>query len=297
MSHPWDKIKEVIEKIENERIMNELSLLEQQEGFVKPQPSLLDRKRSYLEFLGKLVVGIGVAFFTIMFNFLLFVWLLHIEFDPPASETLDKKLKNPFAATDQTSAQHDFIETFKHWVKEKSKDTEHLLKHETQYVERALTWFGYTLEAGTIDIMENARLVAGELTESAGWGSKETGKGNKEIGAVLSKEGFIRETEEAKEEVDGLQQHKNPLSDVYTVQVGVFNNFSNADDLKTRLIKKGYNVYLTFTESERKERIFRLCKVCIGEFNNKEKAEIVSMKIGMDEGLKTFVTLKKRTGK
>ena len=149
------------------------------------------------------------------------------------------------------------------------------------------------LEASTVDVIKGARLVAGKLIESVGWGTKEVGKGNKEIGAVPPEEGFIRETEEAKKEVDGLQQQKNPSQAMYIVQVGVFNNFSNADALKTRLIKRGYNAYLTFTESERKKRIFKLCKVCIGEFNDKEEAERESMEIEKAEGLQAFVTLKR----
>lgn len=293
MSYAWNKIEEIIERIEYDRALDELLLLEQQEGFVKGQPTLTDRKRGYLEFLGKLSLGISVGFFTLMFNFLLFVWLLHIEFHPPTAGTFEKKLKDPFATTDQALAQQNFLETFEHWAKEKSKETEHALKHAAQYVEQAATWISYRLEAGTFDVMKDARLVAGKLIESAGWGTEEVGKSNKEIGSVLPKEGFIRETEEAKKEVDGVQQHKNPSKADYTVQVGAFKNYSKADDLKTRLIKRGYNAYVTYTESERKKRIFKLCKVWIGEFNDKEEAERVSIKIEKAEGLQAFVTLKK----
>ena len=143
MSYPWNEIKEVIERIENERVLNELSLLEQQEGFVQRQPALTDRTRGYLEFLGTLPVGVSVGIFTVIFNFLLFVWLLHIQVNLQATGTSEKKLKDPFTTVDHTLAQHNFLETFEHWAKEKSKETGHALKHAAQYVEQAATWVSH----------------------------------------------------------------------------------------------------------------------------------------------------------
>ncbi|GBD97166.1 MAG TPA: hypothetical protein ENG83_02175 [Nitrospirae bacterium] len=80
MAYPSDEIKEVIERVENERASDELSSLEHEEGFAKKQLTLTERSRVYLEFLGELTVGIGVGVFSMIFNFILFVWLLHIEF-------------------------------------------------------------------------------------------------------------------------------------------------------------------------------------------------------------------------
>ncbi len=80
MSYSWDEIKGVIERIENERLIDELSLLEQEEGFVKKQLPLTETIRPYLEFLGILSMGLGIGIFSIIFNYLLFVWLLHLGF-------------------------------------------------------------------------------------------------------------------------------------------------------------------------------------------------------------------------
>jgi hypothetical protein len=80
MSYSWDEIKEVIEKIEKERLIKELSLLEQKAGNVKKSPLLTEGTKFYLEFLGMLSMGLGVGIFSLIFNFLLFVWLLHLEF-------------------------------------------------------------------------------------------------------------------------------------------------------------------------------------------------------------------------
>jgi hypothetical protein len=80
MSYSWDEIKEVIETVENERVINEFSLLEQGEGYLRTNPSLTEKHRIYLEFLGELSVGFSVGVFSLIFNFMLFVWLLHIEF-------------------------------------------------------------------------------------------------------------------------------------------------------------------------------------------------------------------------
>jgi hypothetical protein len=80
MSYPWDEIKEVVERIENERVLHELSLLEEQEGFIKRQIIITERTRSYLEFLGELSIGLGIGIFSIIVNYIFFVWLLHLEF-------------------------------------------------------------------------------------------------------------------------------------------------------------------------------------------------------------------------
>ena len=76
----WDEIKEIIEKIEAGKLSRSLSIQEEQEGYLIYQPTLTERTGGYLGFLGGISIGIGVAVFTMMFNYLLFVWILHIEF-------------------------------------------------------------------------------------------------------------------------------------------------------------------------------------------------------------------------
>jgi hypothetical protein len=80
MSYPWDKIREVVEEIEKERLIKELSLLEQKAGTVKKGFLLTEGTKFYLEFLGMLSLGLGVGIFSLIFNYILFVWLLHLEF-------------------------------------------------------------------------------------------------------------------------------------------------------------------------------------------------------------------------
>jgi cell division protein FtsN len=295
MSYPWNQIEEVIERTEYERVLSELSLLEQHEGFVRKQLTLTDRTKRYLDFLGKLCVGLGVGIFTVMFNFLFFTWLLHIEVNPQAAKTFEKKFKEPSATVDHTLSQQNKLGTSEYGDKESSKEAKHAFERAAQYVEQAATWGSNTLEAGTVDIMKGARSVADKLLESAGWGkegTEEVGKGIKEAGAVVPEEGLMRGKEEAKKEINGFQQNSDSSRTVYTVQVGAFKDYSNADALKTRLIKRGYNAYVTFAGSESRERIFKLCKVLIGEFKDMENAERVSIEIEKAEGLQAFVTLK-----
>lgn len=80
MSYSWEEIKEVIEIVENKQATDEFHLLEEEAGLVKITPPLTERTASYLEFLGELSVGVTVGILTVLFNFLLFNWLLHIEF-------------------------------------------------------------------------------------------------------------------------------------------------------------------------------------------------------------------------
>ena len=80
MSYPWNEIKEVIKQTEIERVKQEIFELEQGEGFVKKESTLSERMRVYFEFLGVLAIGVTIGLFSIIFNDLLFVWILHIEF-------------------------------------------------------------------------------------------------------------------------------------------------------------------------------------------------------------------------
>src|SRR4030042_2217040 len=296
MPYSWNQIEEVIERTEYERALSELSLLEQHEGFVRKQLTLTDRTKRYLDFLCKLYVGLGVGIFTVMFNFLFFTWLLHIEVNPQAAKTFEKKFKEPSATVDHTLSQQNKLGTSEYGDKESSKEAKHAFERAVQYVEQVATRGSTTLEACTVDVMKGARLVADKLLESAGWGKEgreEVGKGIKEAGAVVPEEGLRRGEEETKKEINGFQQNSVPSRTVYTVQVGAFKDYSNADALKTSLIKRGYNAYVTFAGSESKERIFKLCKVLIGEFKDMENAERVSIEIEKAEGLQAFVTLKK----
>lgn len=293
MLYPWNTIKEVIERTEYDRVLSEFSLLEQQEGFVERRFILTDKTKGYLDFLGKLSVGISVGVFTLMFNFLLFTWVLHMEASPQSGETFKKASENPLITTDHAVAQQSKLGVFEYRDKENSKKTDRTLENVAQYSKQAATWVSNRLETGTTGVMKGVHLVADKLLESVGWGTQgneEIGKNIKTAGAIAPDGRFITAKEEIKKEVDGFQQQNDTSGTVYTVQVGAFKDYRRADALKTRLIKKGYDAYMSFTGSESRVSIFKLCKVWIGEFTHREQAERISTEIGEAEGLQAFVT-------
>jgi len=290
MSYPWNKIEEVAERIEYERVLNELSLLEQQEGFVGKRLPLTERMKGYLELLGGLSLGISVGFFTVILNFLLFVFLLHIEVNPN-TETSGKSSKESIATTAHLFPQYKYQEPPEYRYEEKSKETKNVLIQAGHYLEKSAKWVSQKLKAATINVIDGFRLITNKFKKITGWDTKEIGNDFKESRAILPKKEFIQGTQESKK-TDGVYQQDNSSSAAFYIQVGVFKNYSNADSLKTRLIKSGYNAYVTFIESGRKRNHIKLCKVCIGEFANKDMANKVSMEIKNAEGLEAFVAIK-----
>jgi len=293
--YQWNQIEEAIERTEYERVLSELSSLEQKEGFVERRVAVTDRRRSYLEFLGKLSVGVGIGIFTAMFNFLIFCWLLHMDVNPRVSGTFDKTLKEPLATTDHEIVQICNSEIPKIANEGNSEEPEYTLKRVTQHIRESIDWVSHGLEAGINSVKKGVYLVADKLLENASWRpevSEKVGKDIKETVTVLPEKRFMEVQEETQKEVSGFQQQNDSSRTVYIVQVGVFKNYSNAASLKERLIRRGYNVNITFTGSEGKKRIVKLCKVLIGEFNNWENAERVSAEIEKSEGLQAFVTPK-----
>ncbi|MEW6066827.1 MAG: SPOR domain-containing protein [Nitrospirota bacterium] len=73
----------------------------------------------------------------------------------------------------------------------------------------------------------------------------------------------------------------------YTVQVGAFKNISDANTLKEKLEKKGYNIYVIYSEAKQDGSLY---KVMIGKFNTRKEAEILSLKLKKSEKLQSFVT-------
>jgi len=104
---------------------------------------------------------------------------------------------------------------------------------------------------------------------------------------AISESTKTKSTEKTNEK---LSQPLKPMKAIFTVQVGIFSKVSYAKSLAARLNKKGYNAYITTSNSKREERLY---KVFAGKFSDREKAEILSEKIKKIEGLQTFVTLLK----
>lgn len=80
MEHSWNEIKEIIEKIEADRAARSLVLEEEQEGHVRQQATITTKSQGYLGFLGGLSLGITMGVFAMIFNYIVFVYFLHIEF-------------------------------------------------------------------------------------------------------------------------------------------------------------------------------------------------------------------------
>jgi cell division septation protein DedD len=72
----------------------------------------------------------------------------------------------------------------------------------------------------------------------------------------------------------------------YTIQVGAFKAESNANQMVSELLKKGYQAHIT-PDTKNVETIF---KIHIDEFGNKKQAEKVSEKFNSEENLSSFVT-------
>ena len=80
MATSWDEIKELIEQTESEKAARSLSLQEQQEGYFIKQLTLAETKSGYLGVFGGIALGVVVGIFTLIFNYIFFVFILHIQF-------------------------------------------------------------------------------------------------------------------------------------------------------------------------------------------------------------------------
>jgi hypothetical protein len=81
MPYSWEDIKRAIERTEDARLRQELTEREIAEGRVRRGFYLVRRSRLAFQVIGGVVTGIHVAVMVLIFNFLLFVWLLHVNFD------------------------------------------------------------------------------------------------------------------------------------------------------------------------------------------------------------------------
>ena len=77
----WEDVKRSVERREDARLERSLAEAEVIEGHVAPGFYMMQRTRPYLEVLGGIVVGLYASLMTLAFNYVLFVWLLHVNFD------------------------------------------------------------------------------------------------------------------------------------------------------------------------------------------------------------------------
>lgn len=81
---PNDIIKEIsniLVRRERKKILSQLQASAEKAGHIPPMPFLLSKKMARpLGYIGGMLLGIFLGIFTLVFNFLLFIWLLHLEF-------------------------------------------------------------------------------------------------------------------------------------------------------------------------------------------------------------------------
>ncbi len=85
------------------------------------------------------------------------------------------------------------------------------------------------------------------------------------------------------------KRDKTPSKPVFTVQAGLFQNASNAKNLKKMLHDKGYDAYISTSQTKKGKTVYR---VHIGKFSEKKKAESIANKIRKETGIQAFVSIK-----
>jgi hypothetical protein len=75
------EILAILEGRERKKILSQLQASAEKTGHIPSRPFLLLEKIALpLQYSGGMLLGIFLGIFTLVFNFLLFVWLLHLEF-------------------------------------------------------------------------------------------------------------------------------------------------------------------------------------------------------------------------
>jgi len=79
--YSWEEVKRAVERNEDAQLEHWLAESEVSEGHVARGFYPVQRTRPYLEVLGGLIVGLYASLMSLAFNYLLFVWILHVNFD------------------------------------------------------------------------------------------------------------------------------------------------------------------------------------------------------------------------
>lgn len=76
-----EEILTILEKKEKKRFLNQLQSKSEEEGHIPPMPFLFLRWMAcHLQYTGGILFGIFLGVFILVFNFLLFTYLLHVQF-------------------------------------------------------------------------------------------------------------------------------------------------------------------------------------------------------------------------
>jgi hypothetical protein len=82
MPYTWEEVKQAVERHEDAQLTRSLAEQEIAQGHIGRGFFLIKRTAPFLELLGGVVVGLHAAVLTLIFNYLLFIWILHVNFDP-----------------------------------------------------------------------------------------------------------------------------------------------------------------------------------------------------------------------
>ncbi|MFN3532497.1 MAG: hypothetical protein ACK41Q_08325 [Candidatus Brocadia sp.] len=76
-----EEILAILEKNERKHLLNQFQVQSEKEGHIPPTPFLLLKKTAPpLQYTGGILLGIFLGVSILVFNFLLFVFLLHLQF-------------------------------------------------------------------------------------------------------------------------------------------------------------------------------------------------------------------------
>ena len=76
-----EEILTILEKMEQKRFFNQIQSQAEEEGHIPPMPFLFLKEMSHpLQYMGGILLGIFLGVSILVFNFLVFVFLLHLQF-------------------------------------------------------------------------------------------------------------------------------------------------------------------------------------------------------------------------
>jgi hypothetical protein len=107
--------------------------------------------------------------------------------------TSAKTLDEAFARAHHALARHHYLKATEYKAKGAGSKVGHALKAAATHLEHGLAWAGHKLEAATVAVIKDSRLIAGKLVEGTGWIGKEVGVLIEEIGEEIQKLGRLVE--------------------------------------------------------------------------------------------------------
>ena len=81
MAHSWEEVKRTIERVEDAKLERWLVEAERPDNARTPSFHVIVAAHPLLQALGAVAVGLHAAIMTLIFNYLLFNWILHVNFD------------------------------------------------------------------------------------------------------------------------------------------------------------------------------------------------------------------------